>query len=288
MAKRYYWLKLPENFFDAKDDGTIEFIEEMEGGREYVLFYLKLLCKALRTEGTLIKYIGTTCIPYDEASLAKLTNTPAEIVHKAVKVLTDVGLLQRLDSGELFMTQMKEFIGSETDKAAIMRRARAKKKLLEGNNVTTPLPECYPTVTQSKSKEKDVRDIEVSNDTSCSEPSAKASEPKHQKGNGAEPEAPVEALPLNDGTDWRPTVSQYEEYMRLYPGVNIDQEFRNMRGWCLGNPSRRKTKAGIKRFVTNWLSKEQNKGTRRNSCSGDVRHMSTEEYMQATTGWWEE
>ena len=152
MAKRYYWLKLPENFFDAKDDGTIEYIEEMDGGREYVLFYLKLLCKALRTEGTLIKYIGTTCIPYDEASLAKLTNTPAEIVHKAVKVLTDVGLLQRLDSGELFMTQMKEFIGSETDKAAIMRRARAKKKLLEGNNVTTPLPERYPTVTQSKSK----------------------------------------------------------------------------------------------------------------------------------------
>lgn len=287
MAKRYYWLKLPENFFDAKDDGTIEYIEEMEGGREYVLFYLKLLCKALRTEGTLIKYIGTTCMPYDETSLAKLTNTPVEIVNKAVRVLMDVGLLQRLDSGELFMTQMKEFIGSETDKAAIMRRARAKKKLMEGNNVTTPLPERYPTVTQSKSKEKDNRDIEVSNDTSCSEPSSKASDQKAKTRKGVEPEAPVEALPLNDGTDWRPTVSQYEEYRRLYPGVNIDQEFRNMRGWCLGNPSRRKTKAGIRRFVTSWLSKEQNKGAGRRG-SGDVRHMSTEEYMQATTGWWDE
>ena len=57
-TKRYYWLKLPENFFDATDDETISFIEEQEGGSAYVLFYLKLLCKALRTDGTLIRLIG--------------------------------------------------------------------------------------------------------------------------------------------------------------------------------------------------------------------------------------
>ena len=158
--KRYYWLKLPENFFDAVDDDTISYIEEMEGGQAYVLFYLKLLCKALRTDGVLIRYIGTNCIPYDDTSLARLTNTPVDTVHCAVKVLMEVGLLRRMDSGELFLTQMKEFAGSETDKAIAMRKSRAKARLEEkGNNVTQALPNSYPTVTQSKRKSKEI-DIE--------------------------------------------------------------------------------------------------------------------------------
>ena len=136
-AKRYYWLKLPENFFDAVDDDTISFIEEMEGGPAYVLFYLKLLCKALRTEGVLIRYVGARCIPYDDAALAKLTGTPVDTVHCAVKVLQEVGLIRRMDTGELFLTQMNEFIGSETDKAVAMRKSRAKANLGgKGNNVT--------------------------------------------------------------------------------------------------------------------------------------------------------
>ena len=168
--KRYYWLKLPENFFDAVDDETISYIEEMEGGQAYVLFYLKLLCKALRTDGVLIRYIGTNCIPYDDTSLARLTNTPVDTVHCAVKVLMEVGLLRRMDSGELFLTQMKEFAGSETDKAIAMRKSRAKARLEgEGNNVTQALPSCYPDVTQSKRKSKE---IDIEKEKEREEPSA--------------------------------------------------------------------------------------------------------------------
>ena len=72
-----------------------------------------------------------------------------------------------------------------------------------------------------------------------------------------EPLASVEPIPLNDGSLWIPTQSMYEEYCRLYPNVDVDQEFRNMRGWCDGNPSKRKTKAGVKRFVSGWLSRSQ-------------------------------
>ena len=39
MAKKYYWLKLKNDFFD---DDTIQFIEEQENGVAYVNFYLKL------------------------------------------------------------------------------------------------------------------------------------------------------------------------------------------------------------------------------------------------------
>lgn len=72
------------------------------------------------------------------------------------------------------------------------------------------------------------------------------------------PPAAVEAIILNDGSDWRPSQEELEEYERLYPSVNVPEQFALMRGWCKGNPSRRKTASGVRRFVTTWLSKEQN------------------------------
>lgn len=257
-AKRYYWLKLPENFFDAVDDDTISFIEEMEGGPAYVLFYLKLLCKALRTEGVLIRYVGSRCIPYNDAALAKLTGTPVDTVHCAVKVLQDMGLIQRLSTGELFLTQMNEFIGSETDKAVAMRKSRAKANLGEkGNNVTPLLPERYPDVTQSKSKSKSKekekeKEVDKEKDI-CSEPDPPP----------AELYADVEPVILNTGQEWRPTVEEYERYKRLYPAVDIAQAFREMSGWCDANPAKRKTADGVKRFVNSWLSRDQDSATRR-------------------------
>lgn len=77
--------------------------------------------------------------------------------------------------------------------------------------------------------------------------------------NSSVPTADVEALVLNDGSEWKPTLSEYNEYVRLYPNVDIKNEFRKMRGWCNGNSKKRKTRHGITRFVNAWLGKEQDK-----------------------------
>lgn len=73
-------------------------------------------------------------------------------------------------------------------------------------------------------------------------------------------EANVEAIPLTDGTEWRPTVSEYDEYCRLYPSVDVFDSFRRMRAWSLSNPTKKKTRNGVRRFVNTWLSKEQDNG----------------------------
>lgn len=73
---------------------------------------------------------------------------------------------------------------------------------------------------------------------------------------GAEP---LIGLPLNDGTEHQVTQEDLNEYSALYPAVNVMQELRDMRGWLLANPSRKKTKRGIKAFIRTWLSKEQDK-----------------------------
>ena len=67
-------------------------------------------------------------------------------------------------------------------------------------------------------------------------------------------------LPLNDKSVYSVTQSDIEHYKELYPAVNIEQELRSMLGWLEANPRKRKTRSGIKAFITKWLSKTQNQG----------------------------
>lgn len=82
---------------------------------------------------------------------------------------------------------------------------------------------------------------------------------------GSEPgsELPVIALRLNDGSEFPVMSEQVDEWKKLYPAVDVDQELRNMCGWCDANPAKRKTKNGILRFIHAWLSKEQDRGRQR-------------------------
>lgn len=73
-------------------------------------------------------------------------------------------------------------------------------------------------------------------------------------------EPAVISLPLNDGTLHGVTVAEIAKYRELYPSVDVVQELRNMVGWLDGNPARRKTKTGVRRFINGWLSREQNCG----------------------------
>ena len=74
---------------------------------------------------------------------------------------------------------------------------------------------------------------------------------------------PVITLPLNDGTEYPISQELCQEWIGLYPVVDVHQQLRNMRGWLLSNTDRRKTRRGIKRFITGWLSREQDRGRNR-------------------------
>jgi hypothetical protein len=89
----------------------------------------------------------------------------------------------------------------------------------------------------------------------CAETKPSAREPSP-----ADSQADVEAVILNDGTEWRPDQALFAEYVRLYPKVDVKQQFNEMRGWCLSNPAKRKTRRGVKRFVNGWLSRAQDRG----------------------------
>jgi hypothetical protein len=83
----------------------------------------------------------------------------------------------------------------------------------------------------------------------CSEPSGSKPAP----GDDA-----VITLPLNDKTEHPVTKAEIAEWTPLYPAIDVMQQLRLMRGWLLGNPSNRKTKSGVNKFIHKWLAKEQN------------------------------
>ena len=71
---------------------------------------------------------------------------------------------------------------------------------------------------------------------------------------------PVAELPLNDGSLFPVYAPDASKWSTLYPAVNVLQELRKMTGWLDANPKRRKTKAGIRSFITGWLAREQDRG----------------------------
>lgn len=131
-SKRYYWLKLNKDFFKRHD---IRIIESMDNGKDYVLFYLKLLVESVTHEGEL-RFSET--IPYNEQMLSVVTNTNIDIIRAAMKVLKELGLIEVLNDETLYMTEVQKMIGSESDSAERVRRCREKKTLsLQCNNDVT-------------------------------------------------------------------------------------------------------------------------------------------------------
>ena len=130
--KKYYWLKLKEDFFE---EDAISWIEEQEKGKEYCLFYLKLCLKSLKTNGLLIRNVGSMLVPYDAKTLAKVTSTDIDTVKVAMDIFTKIGLVQILENGEIFISQLQNMVGSETkwaEKKRLQRQKRDNVLMLSG------------------------------------------------------------------------------------------------------------------------------------------------------------
>ena len=74
------------------------------------------------------------------------------------------------------------------------------------------------------------------------------------------PEVAVLKFPCvgQDGGEWTLTEKKLAEYCESFPGIDVLIECRKARQWCIDNKTHRKTKKGMPRFLTGWLSKSQN------------------------------
>ena len=119
-GKKYYWLKLKKDFFKRHD---MQIIESMPNGKDYLLFYLKLLCESIDHEGNLR---FSENIPYNEQMLATITNTNVDVVRQAIKIFSELGMMDVLDDGTYFMNEVNKLMGSETYWAERKRKQKLK------------------------------------------------------------------------------------------------------------------------------------------------------------------
>ena len=106
--KKYYWLKLKRDFFKRHD---IQIIEDMPNGKDYLLFYLKLLCESVDHDGNLR---FSEQIPYNEQMLATITRTNVDVVRSAIKIFTQLNMMDIFDDGTLYMNEVNKMLGCET------------------------------------------------------------------------------------------------------------------------------------------------------------------------------
>ena len=157
---RYYWLKLKRDFFKRHD---IQIIEAMPNGKDYILFYLKLLCESVDHEGNLR---FSDKIPYNEDMLSTITNTNVDIVRSAIKIFSELNMIEVLDDGTYYMNEVTKMLGSvsNTDGANRIRRYREKQKQLASvTNCNGIVTDSVTKRNESKSIEKDIdkeKDIE--------------------------------------------------------------------------------------------------------------------------------
>ena len=146
-GKKFYWLKLRRDFFKRHD---IRIVEEMPNGKDYVLFYLKLLLESIDHEGSL-RFSDT--IPYNENMLSVITNTNIDIVRAAMKLFTELNLVDIFDDQTIYMNEVQKMIGSESESANRVRRFRENQKALLCNGDVT---KCNTEIELQKEIYKDI------------------------------------------------------------------------------------------------------------------------------------
>ena len=158
--KKYYWLKLKRDFFKRHD---IRIIEAMPNGKDYILFYLKLLCESVDHDGTLR---FSEEIPYNEDMLSIITNTNIDIVRNATKVFTNLHMMELMDDGTYFMKEVERMIGSSSQddaaREATRRRVQAyrdrkKQEQIECNRYSNVTCNGEIDIDIEKDKDKEIK-----------------------------------------------------------------------------------------------------------------------------------
>lgn len=237
--KRYYYLKLEEDYFTNKVQKALR---KLPSGAEMCLCYLKMQLLGLRSNGVLV-FDGI----YDsfEEEIAQEIDEDDSIVKLTLGMLRKWNLIYDESDSQIYMQEMQGRFGSTSEVAQRVAKHREKQKLLHCNNAVT--------------KSNAILDIELDIDKELDKDIntyAQSDSPNHSM---PEKQSFI-TLTLNDKSEYTVDRIQVQEWQELYPAVDVEQELKKMKGWLNANPTKRKTRRGIMRFINNWLSREQDKG----------------------------
>lgn len=235
MGKRYYWLRLHDDFFDSK---RIKKLRRIAGGDTYVIIYLKLQLKAMKTDGV-IEYTGLEQTFADELAL-DLDENPDD-VRVTLNYLLSTGLAETNNQETFFFPYAVDNVGSETAGAARVRACRERKNLAEQGKAlqgNTEALQCNNSVTERREEKENRKRIDREEKTRARDPFAELIERENDEElttalnawflelfNVGEPltkeeqKAIVEKLSTIPRTEWLPAIRRSTEkrWRSVYP-----------------------------------------------------------------------
>ena len=116
--KKYYYLRLKDNFFDGDE---LKILESMKDGYLYSNILLKLYLRSLKNDG---KLVVNDRIPYNAEMLASVTGHQIGTIKQALSIFKDLGLIDVLENGAIYMLDIQNFIGRGSSEADRKREYR--------------------------------------------------------------------------------------------------------------------------------------------------------------------
>jgi predicted phage replisome organizer len=218
--KKYYYLKFKENYFEQDH---IKALEALENGYIYSLILIKLYLKAVKHEGQLRI---NEFIPYkasDVSVLAKVIGHDPDHVMKAINGAKSLGIIEIVDSGDMWISDIQNFIGQSSTEGDRKRIYRQKLAQITDNSGGGQMSDERPPELELE--------LEIESEI-------------------------IHVLsPLKD-KPFKITKEYYHTLVDTYSKKDVLSELKKMNCWLEANPSKRKTSLGAKKFITNWLVKD--------------------------------
>lgn len=131
--KKYYYLRLKDNFFDSDE---LKILESMKDGYLYSNILLKLYLRSLKNDG---KLVVNDRIPYNAEMLASVTGHQVGTIKQALSMFKELGLIEILENGAIYMLDIQNFIGKGSTEAdrrrSYDRKIAQEKELLKVESV---------------------------------------------------------------------------------------------------------------------------------------------------------
>ena len=229
--KKYYYLRLKDNFFDSDE---LKILESMKDGYLYSNILLKLYLRSLKNDG---KLVVNDRIPYNAEMLASVTGHQIGTVKQALSIFKDLGLIDVLENGAIYMLDIQNFIGRGSSEADRKREYRQRIET-DRTNVQTKVREI---------SEKSPPEIEI----------------ELEKEIKIEKEIDSSASTTTKRKRFeKPTLSEIEQYcIERNNNVNAEHffDYYESNGWKVGKNSMKDWKAAVRTWERSEYRKPNSK-----------------------------
>lgn len=248
--KKYYYLRLKDNFFDSDE---LKILESMKDGYLYSNILLKLYLRSLKNDG---KLVVNDRIPYNAEMLASVTGHQIGTVKQALSIFKELGLIDVLENGAIYMLDIQNFIGRGSSEADRKREYRQRIET-DRTNVRQISDKTPPEIEIEIEKEIE-KEIELD--------SAKSTTTKRKRFE-------------------KPTIFDVEQYC-IERNNNVDPQhfvdYYESNGWKVGKNSMKDWKAAVRTWERNGYNQSAKLKSSKTDAMNVVKEL-MEEYEQSAT-----